>query len=157
MVTSVILLVNLGPCVSLASIAQLMELLYLVNITNTPYSYFGYANAMSMVTFSFLPNLPLLILPSRVTMDLTPENAVDPPFSYNRYFKGKAFITNIGNVITFYLMIGIYSVVCLLLKSKVKYFEEKSKGLSNILIQSTVVNFNQIMITGFFQFAYVVY
>lgn len=64
---------------ALASTIQLMELLYLVNIKDPPYSYFGYLNAMTASTFSFLPNLITLVLPSSITNGT--DNAIHKPFS----------------------------------------------------------------------------
>jgi len=132
-----------------------MEMFYLVNVKNPPYNYFGYLNAMSAVTFAFLPNIPSSFLSSNMIMENREDNVIQRPLSYHRYLKAKAFITNIGNVVSYYIIVGIYVLFCLILKRKSQFFSNKSKGISHIIVQSVILHFNQTMLSSWLHLKYV--
>lgn len=134
---------------------QLVELLYLASVGNAPYSYFGYLNAMSATTFAFLPNLPKAILSSDMIKEYSEDNILPRPFSYHRYLKSKAFITNIGNVLSYYVILGVYALLCVLLKSKIRLFNSKLKGITIILNQSVIVHFTQVILAACLHLKYV--
>jgi len=127
----------------------------LVNVKNPPYNYFGYLNSMSAVTFAFLPNIPSSFLSSNTVMENREDNVIQRPFLYHRYLKAKAFITNIGNVVSYYIIVGIYIFFCLIFKRKSQLFSNKFEGILHIIIQSVILHFNQTMLSSWLHLKYV--
>lgn len=139
----------------MATTVQLLELLFLISIKDLHYICFDYLKEMSAATLSFLPNFLTLVLSSNTIKSNSPENAIYPPFSHYRYLRAKAFLTNIGSIVSYYLTLIVYAFVCAILKAKNKFFLERLKHLPNVLIQSVIIHFTQILLASFLHFKYV--
>eukprot|EP00826_Nyctotherus_ovalis_P002311 TRINITY_DN10451_c0_g1_i1.p3 TRINITY_DN10451_c0_g1~~TRINITY_DN10451_c0_g1_i1.p3 ORF type:complete len:117 (-),score=6.26 TRINITY_DN10451_c0_g1_i1:724-1074(-) len=110
---------------------------------------------MSAATLSFLPNFLVLVFPASTIKSGNPENAIHSPFLHYRYLRAKAFLTNVGSVFSYYLVLVVYVLMCAVFKARYKFFFERLKQLPNILIQSVIIHFTQILLASFLHLKYV--
>lgn len=134
---------------------QYMGLIGMINVSNIPPSLEYYYHNLNISTLQFLPNFFTLIVPDSASKQSSPGNILPSPLSNHPALHGKNYLSNVGNLATFYGILLVYSGICILLSKKFEFFHRQKGSLSNLILQSASLHFTQSTLAAFVQMKYV--
>jgi len=135
---------------------QLLSLYSLIEIEELPSVLAEYFTSLGVATLEFLPNFFLISMPEYKDPNVHPENVLTNSAKYHPSLTGKNFLINIGNVISFYLIVLIVYPIVLLLGqffTKLKSMEEKYRKTA--IYNGLLFCFLEVSLSIFIQLAYV--